>query len=408
MVEATEQNAAVVSDETSGRSVSVIIPTYNERENITTTIDRCSRVLGATEYEYELIVVDDDSPDRTWELVETEYSDEAHVQVLRRTENRGLALSIVEGFRAASMAYCVVIDGDLQHPPEKIPDLLAALDAGADISIGSRHIEDGGIKNWSLFRRAVSKGATAVTKRCLPTAKAISDPMSGLFAVRRSVVADVELQPQGYKILLEIISKCAVDQVAEVPYTFRERAAGESKLTAGQYQQFLEHLLELSVGEYAKKIGENPRRVVRLLEFFSVGAVGVLVNTLVFLFLLDSGSHYLVSGGLAFLAAVQWNFAGNWAITFDRPRDALTKRYVAFHAVCVVGLIIYEIALSLLLFVPAMPVLIANFGAIGISSVWNFIGSDTAAFADDIESVETGIGTVTRQEPVSELEGGSD
>lgn len=408
MVEAGRQPEAAVSGEISTESVSVLIPTYNERENIGITIDRCLQVLDSTGYKYELLVVDDDSPDRTWEFVETEYRDDDHVEVLRRTENRGLALSIVDGFRAASMAYCVVIDADLQHPPEKIPDLLAALDAGADLAIGSRHVEDGGIKDWSWFRKTVSKGATALTKRILPTAEGISDPMSGLFAVRRSVVADIELQPQGYKVLLEIISKCDIDRIEEVPYTFRERTAGESKLTAGQYQQFVEHLLELSIGEYANKIKKNPRRVVRMLEFFAVGAVGVLVNTLVLLLLLQGGTHYLVAGAFAFLAAVQWNFAGNWAITFDRPRDAITKRYVAFHTVCVLGLVIYELVLSLLLFVPGIPILLANIGAIGAASVWNFIGSDTTAFADDIENIEIGVGATTRNETVSDLEGGSD
>ncbi|ELZ23913.1 dolichol-phosphate mannosyltransferase [Haloterrigena salina JCM 13891] len=386
----------------------MIVPTFNERENIKTTLDRCLRVLETTEYAYELIVVDDDSPDRTWEFVETAYADDDRVRVLRRTENRGLALSIVAGLRAASTAYCAVIDADLQHPPEKIPDLLAALDAGADISIGSRHIEDGEIENWSRFRITVSKGATALTKRFLPTARRISDPMSGMFAVRRSVIGNVDLQPQGYKILLEIISKGDVEEVTEVPYTFRERTAGESKLSADQYQEFVEHLLELSVGEYANRISENPRRVVRMLEFFAVGAVGVLVNIIVFLFLMRSGAHYLVSGSFAFLAAVQWNFVGNWAITFDRPSDALTKRYVAFHAVCLVGLIVYEIVLSLLLFVPALPVLLANVGAIGASSVWNFVGADTTAFAENIENVEIRIGPVSYTQGATDFEGGSD
>ncbi|NUB93735.1 glycosyltransferase family 2 protein [Haloterrigena sp. SYSU A121-1] len=408
MGETSKRKALARHGKVSGGSVAVIIPTFNERENIKTTLDRCLRVLEATEYAYELIVVDDDSPDRTWEFVETAYAGDDRVRVLRRTENRGLALSIVAGLRTASTAYCAVIDADLQHPPEKIPDLLAALDAGADISIGSRHIEDGEIENWSRFRTTVSKGATALTKRFLPTARRISDPMSGMFAVRRSVVDNVDLQPQGYKILLEIISKCDVEEVTEVPYTFRERTAGESKLSADQYQEFVEHLLELSVGEYANRISENPRRVVRMLEFFAVGAVGVLVNIIVFLLLMKSGTHYLVSGSFAFLAAVQWNFVGNWAITFDRPSDALTKRYVAFHAVCLVGLIVYEIVLSLLLFVPALPVLLANVGAIGASSVWNFVGADTTAFAENIENVEISIGPISYTQTATEFEGGSD
>jgi dolichol-phosphate mannosyltransferase len=386
-------------------SVSVIIPTYNERENIKTTLDRCACILEAAEYKYELIVVDDNSPDRTWAFVKAAYDDNDRVRVLRRTANRGLAVSIIDGFHVASMKSCVVIDADLQHPPEKIPELLAALEDGADIAIGSRHLKEGEIESWSRFRRAVSRGATTLAKRSLPTAESISDPMSGLFAVRRTVISNVELQPKGYKILLEILSKCEVEQVAEVPYVFRKRAAGESKLTVGEYQKFLEHLAELSVGEYAKKIGENSRRIVRMVEFFGVGTVGILINSIVFLLAMNAGLHYLESGGLAFLTAVQWNFAGNWAITFNRPRDSFAKRYLSFHAVCMVGLVIYEVVLSLLLFVPGLPILLANFGAIGVSSLWNFVGADTTAFADDIDSEDSSVGIMARREAAGNIEG---
>ena len=362
--------------------MTAVIPTYNERENIGRVLDRCAEVLTASMYEYELLVVDDDSPDRTWELVEQAYADDKRVRVLRRAEDKGLALSVAAGFQAARMDACVVIDGDLQHPPEKIPELLAALDRGADLAIGSRYVGKGTIENWSWFRRQVSKGATAYARATIPTARRISDPMSGLFAVRCSVIEDVDLDPQGYKILLEILSKCEIDRIEEVAYAFRERDAGESKLTASQYQQFAEHALELSIGEYARLIGEQPQRAVRLFEFFAVGAVGVLVNTIVFYLAVTVDLHYLLAGGLAFIAAVQWNFVGNWAVTFDRPRDAVFRRYVAFHAVCLVGLLLYEVALGLLAFVPNIPILVANLGAIAISSVWNFVGSDTTAFAE--------------------------
>lgn len=405
MVATSEQKPAVAQREISNGSVSVIIPTYNERENIEANVDRCSRALEAAGCKYEIIVVDDDSPDRTWALIEEAYANNDHVRVFRRTENRGLALSIVEGFRTASMDYCVVIDGDLQHPPEKIPELLAALDNGADIAIASRHTDGGDISDWSWFRRAVSKGATAFAHASIPTARGITDPMSGFFAVRRSVVKRVDLNPQGYKILLEILSKCQIHTVEEVPYTFGERKGGESKLTAEQYQRFAEHTLELSIGEYATLIGEQPRRIVRLLEFFAVGGVGVLVNMIVFSVVVGGG-HPLLAGMAAFLSAVQWNFVGNWLITFDRPRDALFQRYLSFHAVCGVGLVIYELALAALVFVPGVPVLLANLGAIAVSSIWNFIGSDTTAFADSFGDKEGEQSSTQVHATVSDTDGG--
>lgn len=390
-----------------GLAASIIVPTYNERDNIRTVVDRCSHTLKTADFVdgFEIIVVDDDSPDGTWRLVEEAYSTDDRVRVIRRTENHGLALSVVDGFYAASMEYCVVIDGDLQHPPEKIPELLAALDRGADISIGSRHLEDGGIEDWTRFRKLVSRGATALAKRLLPTIKGVSDPMSGLFAIRRSILEEAELQPQGYKILLEILSKCDIDRIAEVPYTFHDRAAGQSNLSADQYRQFVGHLLHLSVAEHTTAATETAR-IVRMIKFFGVGAVGVVVNMAVFLLLMDANTHYLLSGGLAFVAAVQWNFVGNWAITFGRPRDALAKRYISFHAVCLVGLAVYEVALSLLLLIETLPLLVVNFGAIASSSLWNFLGADTTAFADDTDSTDIGARSVISRGRSGGVEGG--
>jgi len=113
-----------------------------------------------------------------------------------------------------------------------------------------------------------------------------------------------------------------------------------------------------------------------------VGAVGVLVNTIVFYLAVTASVHYLIAGSVAFLVAVQWNFAGNWLVTFDRPRDALRRRYVAFHAVCVVGLVIYELVLLLATSIPRMPLIGANLAAIGVTSLWNFIGAENTAFGD--------------------------
>lgn len=218
---ATTTEAQLSMEEANSGSVSIVIPTYNKRENIDATLDRCSTVLRATEYEYELIVIDDDSPDRTWEFVKETYRNDRHVRVLRHTEHKGLAPSIRAGFRAASMNSLVVIDGDLQHPPKKILELLAALERGADLAIGSRYLQGGGAENWSRFRRFAGKRTTELVKLAVPAAREVSDPTSGLFAVRRSVIEDVQIEPQGNKILLEILSNCELNRVVEVPYTFQ-------------------------------------------------------------------------------------------------------------------------------------------------------------------------------------------
>nr|WP_237713446.1 polyprenol monophosphomannose synthase [Halococcus hamelinensis] len=242
-------DATVAGLDAHERSVSIIIPTYNERENIEQVVERCRDALA--EYRFEIVVIDDDSPDETWRFVEDEYEGLEVVRVVRRTEESGLATAVSRGFDEATYELCAVIDADLQHPPEKLPELIAAFDSGADIVIGSRHVPGGGVENWSRFRRLVSRGAMTIAKAALPPTRGISDPMSGFFAVRREILAGVSLAPTGYKILLEILLKCEYDRVVEVPYVFTERERGESKLSAGEYLGFLEHVYDLRRDGYA-------------------------------------------------------------------------------------------------------------------------------------------------------------
>lgn len=233
------------------RSVSIIIPTYNERENIERVVDRCREALSA--YRFEIVIVDDDSPDKTWQLAQNTYAGAESVRIVRRTEESGLATAVSRGFHEAHYEFCAVIDADLQHPPEKLPELIAAFDTGADIVIGSRHVAGGGVENWSRFRRIVSRGAMSITKLALPPTRGISDPMSGFFAIRREIIDGVALAPTGYKILLEVLMKCEYDRIAEVPYVFTERERGESKLTAEEYLGFLEHVYALRRNGHANR-----------------------------------------------------------------------------------------------------------------------------------------------------------
>jgi dolichol-phosphate mannosyltransferase len=223
----------------------VIIPTYNEAENVETAVDQCRTALAS--YPAEVIVVDDDSPDLTWQLARTAYGDADEVRVVRRIEQHGLASAVSRGFEEADNELCVVMDADLQHPPEKLPALVDAFDENVDIVVGSRYRDGGGIENWSPFRRFVSAGARLLAKLLLPEARSVSDPLSGFFAVRRRTVDGVELAPTGYKILLELLAKADYDGVTEVPYVFSERRRGESKLTTDEYVNFLRHIVSLRV-----------------------------------------------------------------------------------------------------------------------------------------------------------------
>jgi len=366
--------------------VSVIIPTYNEKQNISSVVSACLKALPPDAFDTEVIVVDDDSDDYTWQYPPRLFGHDPRVRVLRRqTEQTGLARSVVNGFEAATNEYCAVIDADLQHPPEKLSELFDALDEGADVAIGSRHVEGGGIENWSTSRKIVSKGATLCARGALASVRNISDPMSGFFAIRRSVVDGVDLNPQGYKILLEILGKGHYETVTEVPYVFQERERGESKLTADEYVKFIEHLGQLAVDSRDLDSLIGAERAVRGAEFAFIGAVGTLVNMVVFSLLVTADIFYLAAGTLAFLAAVNWNFAGNWLLTYDRPAGNLWEQYVLFHTVSVVGFIAYSITLAVTAFV-GVPLLLANLIAILAGSGVNFFGSEKSVFNRRTES----------------------
>jgi len=226
---------------------SLIIPTYNERENVEQLLEKLSILLDEVLPEnYEMLVVDDDSPDRTWELVERLADRMPQVRVVRRVGERGLATAVVDGWRAADGEWLGVIDADLQHPPEVIGKLIKALEAGADLAVASRHVEGGGVSDWSLSRRILSRGAQALGILLLPkAARAVSDPMSGYFVVRRSALELATLRPIGYKILLEILARGHFDKVTEVGYIFQERKQCGSKVTAWIYFQYLAHICRL-------------------------------------------------------------------------------------------------------------------------------------------------------------------
>jgi dolichol-phosphate mannosyltransferase len=368
-----------MTGETDSASVrfSVIIPTYNEREVIQSTVDRC---LNAVEsIPSEVIVVDDDSPDETWRLVEESYQSD-DVRVVRRTDETGLGTAVLRGVDVARGDTVAVIDADLQHPPEVLPTLLREIDDGADVAIGSRYTEGGGVENWPLQRKIVSLGATWLAK-LVPSTRGLSDPMSGFFAARKSVVQNADLDPSGFKILLEVIAKCDYDTVAEVPYTFTERAGGESNLSLIEYVAFFEQTIRLSADGYGLDKYVASDRLVRAVEFTIVGGVGTVVNTLVFLGMYQLvGVHYMLAGVLAFLVALNVNFVGNWAVTFDQPSSGLFGKYMAFHATSVVGFLFYSLGLFVFLRLFEMPSAVGNIAAIGIGSVVNFLGADNVAF----------------------------
>ena len=226
---------------------SLILPTYNEGNNIQDIIEILCRLLDQkVPGHYELIVVDDDSPDQTWKTAAELLPSYPQLRVMRRLSERGLSTAVIRGWQVATGEILGVIDADLQHPPEILLQLLDKMERGADLAIASRHVEGGGVSQWSLIRRFLSRGAQILGLIILPEVIGrLSDPMSGYFMVRREAIAGKVLSPVGYKILIEVTARGKINWIAEVGYLFRERQAGESKVTWRQYLEYLQHLLRL-------------------------------------------------------------------------------------------------------------------------------------------------------------------
>ncbi|MCX6818097.1 MAG: polyprenol monophosphomannose synthase [Candidatus Aenigmarchaeota archaeon] len=221
--------------------ISVIVPTYNERENIAVLIPRIFSSLENNAMRGEVIVVDDNSPDGTAEAAE-KLGGEYSVRVLRRPRKEGLSSAVIAGIAKADGDVIGVIDADLSHPPEEIPTLARpVLEKKADITVASRYVRGGGIENWPVSRRIISRGAGLLAK---PIAN-LKDPLSGFFFFRRSVIEGKELNPTGYKIGLEVIVKSGSKRVAEIPYIFHDRKIGSSKLGMKQNLEYLVHLVRL-------------------------------------------------------------------------------------------------------------------------------------------------------------------
>src|SRR5207253_5323960 len=250
--------------------LSLVIPTYNESRNLAELVGRLSAVLDTClSGAYELLVVDDDSPDDTWALALQLADRFPALRVMRRRGEKGLSTAVIRGWQAARGEVLAVIDADLQHPPEVVERLWREMVRGADLAVASRHVGGGGVSDWSSLRRALSRGAQLLGLCVLPgVVGRVSDPMSGYFMVRRSAIAGAALSPLGYKILIEVIGRGRIGRITEVGYVFRERIAGESKVTSRVYLEYVRHLVRL-------RLALLPPRFAK---FAVVGLSGVAVD----------------------------------------------------------------------------------------------------------------------------------
>jgi len=279
--------------------LSVISPTLNEAANVPLLVEQIERAL--CDIDHEILIVDDDSPDRTWSVAKDISSAHPQVRILRRMENPGLGAAVIDGFSAAAGDVVACIDADLQHDPSILPRMLEELQKGADVVVGSRHVDGGSTGEWNGLRRIQSWIATKMAQLLLGAR--LKDPLSGYFLFWRKDFSEIkaQLDGKGFKILLEIVANLHTSRVKEVPYTFRPRRNGVSKLSGKVILQYFHQVWRLC---------SLSRRVpVRFLKAAVGGGIGILTNLLVMAILLESTSvHNWRASVVASLAANLQNY----------------------------------------------------------------------------------------------------
>ncbi len=343
----------------------LIVPTYKERENIAPLVERIHAALH--DYDYRVLFVDDDSNDGTVELVAS-LSKKYPIDILVRRDKRGLASAVVDGIEQAGGETIVVMDADLQHPPEVLTELLKGIDQGADMVIASRYVAGGGCEGWGRARRINSKGAIFIAHLLLPRTRQVKDPVSGFFAFKKQAIGGAELKPAGYKIVLEVLMQGRFQSVAEVPFNFQLRRRGKSKLSARQQVEYLRHIFSLM-----RRSGE----LLRFLKFCAVGASGIIVNEgLLWLLTELGGLVYTVSSVISIEASIVSNFMLNDIFTFRDRRvpggRSRAARLLRFNVVSLVGLAINLGVLWLLTNIFGVYYLLSNLVGIALAFLWNY------------------------------------
>lgn len=351
--------------------IAIVAPTLNEKDNVLRLRDALEASLK--DIPWELIFVDDDSTDGTHELLLNEAQRDPRVRVIRRIGRRGLSTAAIEGVLASSAPLVAVIDADMQHDEKVLPKMIETLRReNADLVVGTRYADGGGTGDWSAKRRFVSRFATKVAQ--LVVKADLSDPMSGFFVMRREAFdrAVKRLSGQGYKILLDLVASSKPPlKVAEVPYTFRVRTAGESKLDSAVSWEYLMLLADKLVGRFVP---------VRFVMFMTVGAAGVVVHmaTLAALYqLVHSGFTW--AQVIATVAAMTFNFFVNNQLTYrDRRRKGwgLLTGLISFYLVCSIGAVA-NVGIAGYLFGQDYAWWLSGIAGVLVGAVWNYAASST-------------------------------
>ncbi len=366
--------AAANSEKTSQKSsvpyLSIIIPTFNEQDNVAELISRLNDVLA--DFAWEAVFVDDDSTDATRDIVKALALSDPRIRLIHRIGRRGLASAVVEGILSTSSPVIAVMDADLQHDETRLPLMIAKLrEDGREVVVGSRYLDAEGLGDLDQRRQTISRVATRLARIVMPVQ--LTDPMSGFFMLKREAFdrSVQNLSSIGYKILLDIlISARPPVTVAEVPYVFRNRIHGESKLDSAVTIEYLMLLIDKLVGHIVP---------VRFILFLLVGGAGVVVH-LFMLTVLNQGFKvsFLVAQAAAAMTAMTFNFFANNTLTYRDKRLKGVRNVLigllSFYAVCSVGAV-SNVGIASFLFGQNYAWYLAGLGGILVGAVWNYAAS---------------------------------
>ena len=346
--------------------VAVVVPTLNERGNLTALVEKVDRAL--IHRDYELIIVDDDSEDDTASYARQLAQSNPRIRIVQRIGRRGLSSAVVEGFLATSAPYLAVMDGDLQHDESVLPQMLAILETGqADLVVGTRNTLGGSVGSFAPHRVALSSLGRSLSRIVCKTE--LSDPMSGFFVIRRTVFDEVahNLSLTGFKILVDIIASSDKPiRAGEVPYTFGERQYGESKLDTMVALEYILLLVDKLTSGWVP---------TTYLTFAAVGASGVLLNALLLRGLSETGLTFAVRQTIAGAVVIGCNFLLNNSVTFRLRRLRNRQRLIGFcmfFGACAVGLML-NVRLTELLNNGGLNASAAAAAGILAGSAWNYL-----------------------------------
>lgn len=349
--------------------LSVIVPTFNERDNVTELVRRLHLALAG--HDWEVIFVDDDSPDGTADAVRALALEDRRVRSVQRIARRGLSSACVEGMLASAAPYLCVIDGDLQHDESILPQMLDLLRTDQyDIVVGSRYVAGGAIADWTAGRARISRLATRISQLVVPPA--LNDPMSGFFILTRPAFAAAvrHLSGTGFKILVDLFASSPTPlRFAEVPYTFRNRIVGESKLDNRVAWDYGMLLADKLIGHLVP---------VRFLSFTLIGGLGVGVHffclsVLMAVARVEFATAHILATGVAML----FNFSLNNLLTYrDRRLSGLAWLIglLWFVLACSVGALA-NVGIAIYLFKQDGAWPLAAFAGIIVGSVWNYVAT---------------------------------